>query len=248
MNRVWPLPDASWTMPLTLCPRLGLDRDDVPAVAERDDRLLERVPELRADERVEPAPEPLVGDPHGRAQAAEARRGGIEQLADRIEAAGERGPQGRERVEVAAEVAQEWPAFIGEQRPEAGRGVERLGDLEELGGFQPPATGRALDRGADVARRPDPGAGPLLEEGPRLVRLVEPAGHDDRVIRWFEGLGQALGGRERGGRREPRPDGRELEQGQRAFVHAGGAVQRGDTDGWPCSVNRHGRDTQGSAA
>ena len=49
-------------------PGLGLDRHDVAAVAERDDRLLERAAELRADERVEPAAEPVVGDPDGRAQ------------------------------------------------------------------------------------------------------------------------------------------------------------------------------------
>ena len=47
-NSVWPLPDASWTMPLTLAARLGPDRHDVAAVAERDDRLLERAAELRA--------------------------------------------------------------------------------------------------------------------------------------------------------------------------------------------------------
>ena len=71
-------------------PRLGLDRDDVAAVAERDDRLLERAAELRPDERVEPPAEPVVGDADGRPQAAEPRRRRVEQLAGRIEAAGER--------------------------------------------------------------------------------------------------------------------------------------------------------------
>ena len=68
-------------------PGLGLDRHHVAAVAQGDDGLLERAAELRADERVQPAAEPVVGDAHGRAQPAEPRRGRVEQLADRIEAA-----------------------------------------------------------------------------------------------------------------------------------------------------------------
>jgi hypothetical protein len=50
--------------------RLGLHRDDIPTVAERDDRVLERAAELRADERLEPAPQPVVGDPDRRPKAA----------------------------------------------------------------------------------------------------------------------------------------------------------------------------------
>ena len=74
---------------------LGLDRHDVAAVAERDDRLLERAAELRADERVQASPQPVVGDADRRAQAAETRRGRVEQLPDRIEAARERAAQRR---------------------------------------------------------------------------------------------------------------------------------------------------------
>ena len=71
---------------------LGLDGHHVAAVAERDDRLLERAPELRADQRVEAPPKPVVRDADGRPQPAEAGRGRIEQLAGRIEASGERAP------------------------------------------------------------------------------------------------------------------------------------------------------------
>ena len=69
--------------------RLGLDRHDVAAVPERDDRLLEGAAELdRADERVQPAPQAIEGDADGRAQPAQARRGGVEQLAGGVEVSG----------------------------------------------------------------------------------------------------------------------------------------------------------------
>ena len=93
----------------------ALTGHDVPPVAERDDRLLERDAELRADECVQPAPQPVVGDADGRPQAAEPRRRGIEQLADRVEAARQRRAQRRQRVEVAAEVAQERPPLVGQE-------------------------------------------------------------------------------------------------------------------------------------
>ena len=67
--------------PLDARPGLRLDRDHVAAVAERDDRVLERAAELRADEGVQPPPQPVVGDADGRSQPAEPRRGGVEQLA-----------------------------------------------------------------------------------------------------------------------------------------------------------------------
>ena len=66
---------------------LGLDRHDIAAVAERDDRVLEGAAKLRADEGLEPPPETVVGDPDGRSQATEPRRCRVEQLPDRIEAA-----------------------------------------------------------------------------------------------------------------------------------------------------------------
>ncbi len=233
-------------------PRLGLDRHHVAAVAEGDDRLLERAAELGTDERVEPPPQAVVGDPDRRPQATEPGRGRVEQLARRIEAAGEGRAQGRQGVELAPQVAQQRPALVGERGRQAGGRIERVGDLEELGRLQPAATRRPLDRRADVAGRPDPDARPFLEERPRLVGLVERAGDDDRVVGRLERLGQPARRPERGGRREPCPDGRELEQPERALVHglpAGQRVRVGpDTDRWPRSTNRHGSDAHGSPA
>ena len=252
MNRVWPLPDASWTMPLTRDAGLGLDRHHVAPVAERDDRLLEGAAELRADERVEPPPQPVVGDPDGGPQATEPGRGRVEQLAGRIEAAGQGRAQGRQGVELAPEVAQQRPALVGERRRQPRGRIERVGDLEELGRLQPSATRGPLDRRADVAGRSDPDARPLLDERPRLVGLVERAGDDDRVIGRLERLGQPARRPERGGRREPCPDGRELEQHERALVHglpAGQRVRVGpDSDRWPRSTKRHGSAAHGSPA
>ena len=68
---------------LDAAPRLGPDRDDVAAVAERDDRLLEGAAQLRAHQGVQAAAEPVVGDAHGAAQRAQPRRRGVQQLAQR---------------------------------------------------------------------------------------------------------------------------------------------------------------------
>ena len=213
--------------PLDPRPRLGLDRHHVAPVAQRDDRLLEGAPELGPDERIEPATKAVVGDPDRRPQATEARRGGIEQLADRVEAAGQGRAQRRQRMQVLADLAQEWPPLVCEQRGEARGGVERVGDLQELGRLQAPAPCRTLDRGTDVVRAADSEPGPLLEQGEHLIRLVESAGHDDPVARRLERLGELARWRERRGFGEPGPDGRELEQDDRALVHgdrsAGGA-------------------------
>ena len=146
-------------------PRLGLDRDDVAAVAERDDRLLEGAPELGADERVQPSPEPVVGDPDGRAQATETGRGRVEQLPDRVEAAGERRPDGRQRVELAAEVAQERAA--ARRRGASRGGPWRRGSWRSrgtgpgpAGRHGPPARRPVRCRGRRRSRRPAaPGPG-----------------------------------------------------------------------------------------
>ena len=92
---------------LDLGPRLGPDRDDVAAVAERHDRLLERAAELRPDERVQPPPEPVVGHADRGPERAQAGRGGVEQLARGVEAPGERAAQRGQRVQPPAEVAQQ---------------------------------------------------------------------------------------------------------------------------------------------
>jgi hypothetical protein len=239
-------------------PRLGLDRDHVAAVAERDDRLLERAAQLRAHERVEPPPQPVVRDTNRRPQPAEARRRGVEQLADRVEAAGERRADGRQRMELAGERVEQRPAVVGDRRLEAGGRVERVGDLEELGGVETAAAGRALDGGTDIVRPADPDAGTFGEQGAGLVGLVEAAGDDHRVRRGFERRRQPLRRWERGRGREPLADERELEQRDRAGVHGRqerderpGAVAQGrdpDTAGLAGSTKRHGTAVQGGPA
>ena len=173
-------------------PGLGLDRDDVAAVAQRDDRLLEGAAELRADERVQPPAQPVVGDPDGGPQPAQPRRRGVEQLADRIEAAGERAAQGRQRVQLAPEVAQQRPSLVGERRRQAGRRVERLGDREELRRIEAAAARRALDRRADVVGAADPDARVARSAATRAwsvssSRRATMTGSDRRLERLGEG-------------------------------------------------------------
>ena len=73
---------------------------------------------------------------------------------------------------------------------------------------------------------PMPSTGPFLEEGARLVGLVEGAGDQDGVVRRVEGLGQPPRGPERGRGSQARPDRGELEQLDRALVHRAVAGQR----------------------
>src|SRR6185503_1878236 len=121
-----------------------------------------------------------------RPQPAQPRRGGVEQLAHRVEAASERRAQGRQCVELTTELTQQRPALIRERRGQAGRRVERLGELEELARVEPATARRALDRRTDVVRGSDPDARSLLEQGPSLIGLLEAARDDDRVARRLE--------------------------------------------------------------
>ena len=128
--------------------------------------------------------------------------------------AGQGRAQRGQGVEVACEVAQERAPVVGDDRGQSRGGIEGLGDLEELARFEPAAPNRPTDGRSDVTRGPDAGPRPLVEEVARLVGLVEPAGHDDRVAGRLEGLGQPPGRTERGGGRQPALDGRELEQAE----------------------------------
>ena len=190
-NSVWPLPDASWTMPLTRPRASARTGHDVAAVAERDDRLLERAAELRPDERVEPAPEPVVRHADRASEPTESGRRRVEQLAHGVEAPGERAPQRGQRVESPADVAEQRPAIVGEGRGQPRRGVERVADAQELLGLETTTTDGPPHGGLDVVGRTDADAGTLREQRPCLVGLVEPAGHDHRVGRRQEGLREA---------------------------------------------------------
>lgn len=178
------------------------------------------------------------------ARNPEAGRGRVEQFTDRVEAAGKRRAQGGQRVELPPQLAQQGSALVGERRGQAGGRIEGLGDLEELPRLQPPAPRGPLDRRTDITSRPDPDTRSFLDEPARLVRLIQPARDDDRVVRGLERLGQSARGPERGRRRESRPDGRELEQAERTLIHRRAVDQRAEagpeTDGCPRSIRRHG--------
>ena len=172
-------------------PCLGLDRHHIATVAERDDRLLKGAAELRPDERVEPSSQAVVGDPDRRPEPAQPGRRRIEHLADGIEASGQRGAERRQRMQVATEVAQERPSVVGEDGAEPRGRIDRVGDLEEVGRIQPAAAHGALDRRTDVVSAADAHGRPFLQEGEGLVRLVQPACDDQRLVRRLQRLGKA---------------------------------------------------------
>ncbi len=200
--------------------RLRLDWDDVSPVAQRDDRLLERTAELRPHERVEAAAKAVVRDADRGPQPAEPGRCGVEQLPDRVEASRQRAADGRQRMELVTELAQQRPALVGERRRQPRGRIEGVGDRQELFRIEPPATDRAFDRRADIMRRTDAHTRVVRQERPRLVGLVELARDDDRIRRRLERLGQPTRRWERGGRRQPVADERELEKGLGARVHS----------------------------
>src|SRR5207245_10101658 len=90
--------------------------------------------------------------------------------------------------------------------------VEGIGELEELGRLEPTTPRRTLDRRSDVTGGADPDPGPLREQGPGLVGLVEAAGDHDRVAGWQQGVREASRRRERGLIGQAVADLRELEE------------------------------------
>ena len=209
---------------LHLAAGLGPDRDHVASIAQGDDRLLQRPAQLGAHEAVQPAPQAVVGDPHGAPQPAQPRRRGVQELADRVEAAPQRAAQGRQRVEAAAKVPQERPPFLGQGGRKPRGGLERLHDLHELLRVEAPAAHGPTHPGVDVMRSPDADPRPVLEQGTRLVGLVEAAGDDEGVRRGNQGLGHLAGRIERGLLGQAGANQGELEQRDRPRVHvrAGG--------------------------
>ena len=232
--------------------RIGSDRDHIAAVTQRDDRFLERPTELGSDERVKAPSEPVVGDPDGAPKGPEPRRRGVQQLSGRVERPGERGPHRGEGMELAGEVPEERPAILGEGRPKPRRRLDRVGDLEELGRVEPATARRAVHGRGDVVRRADADARALLEQGPRLVGLIQTTCHDHKVCTREKCFRQPPARPERGQAGEPVANDRELEERDRPGVHG----QRSCLGWWtaveieelPWSIRRQGNEVQGSPA
>src|SRR5512135_2080617 len=100
-------------------------------------------------------------------------------------------------MQLAAEVAEQRAALVGERGREASRRIERLGDPEELRWIETPAARGTLGPRPDVVGRPDADAGAVHEERPGLVRLVEAPRDEHRVAAGDEGLGEPPAGLER---------------------------------------------------
>ncbi len=199
------------------------------------------LPEFRADERIQPATESVVGDSDRCPQAAQAWRGGIEQLPDRIEAPGQGGAQSRQRVEVVPQLAKQRASVIGEDGGQSGRRVQRVGDLEEVRRLQASTASGPVDPWADVVGAADTDGRPFLEQRERLVGLVERAGDDHGLAGGFERFGQPPGWAESGRSGKPLADERELEQDGRTLIHRTG-------DQSSTTEKRHGTSVHGDPA
>ena len=205
-------------------------------------------PSSEPTRRVEPAAQPVIGDPHGGAQRAEARRGRVEQLARRVEGAGERAPQGGQRVEPPAEVAQQRPALLGERVVARRAAASRVSAIpRNCCGVETAAADGAPDPRVDVVRGPDADARPLLEQRPRLVRLVERSGATM--------TGSDDGSRASASRRDGSNDVFSASRARTAGNSSSaidrvsiGQRRRRDSDGLPATRSRHGTEAQGSPA
>ena len=249
-NSVWPLPDASWTMPLTCDSGLGTDRHDVAAVAERDDRLLERAAELRADERVQPAAEPVVGDPDG-------ARAGRRVAATRCRAARRRGRScgracsaapaaGGLRVRARA-------AAAGAPRRGASRGGPRRrgsrrsrGTAARRGGRRAPR-GRSTGRCRARPRCPTPAA-PGAAAAPGRSRRGARATITGSAEGSSSSASRRDGSNEVFSARRARTCGNSRSAIERASMRRGQGPAGRSSDGLPATASRHGTRAHGSPA
>ena len=82
-------------------------------------------------------------------------------------------------MQVTPQVAQEWPAVVGQDGGQPGRRVEGVRDRQEVRRLEPAAAHRPLDPRPDVVGAPDPDVGTFLQQAQCLVGLVEgPGDHD----------------------------------------------------------------------
>ena len=170
---------------------IGPHRHHVAAVAQRDERLLQGPREVRVDERLEPAAQPFVGQPHRPAQAAQRRRGRVEDLAGRVDAGLQPGAQGRHGVQAAVQRVEQRPLHLAQRVGQAAGRHERLHDGPQLRGVEATGAHSARHDGPDVPRPADADVRPHREQPASLVGLVETTGHDDRVRRGLDGQGQS---------------------------------------------------------
>ena len=178
---------------LHAAPGVRPDRHHVAAVAQRDDRFLERAA---------PAPRLTSGRAGGAAgrtrpgraarRPPEPRRRGVQQLARPGRSSGPASSAGPGAGGARAQIAEQRSAVVGEDVRQPGRGIQRLGDRQELRRLQASTASRPLDRtGRCRGRRRSP---------PRAVRRGAPRAWSSR---------RAAGRRAPGRRpaRGPRPGG-----------------------------------------
>ena len=212
--------------PLELALGVGADGNHVAAGAQGDDGLADDAGQLRrAEHRVESLPDPFLRGSQALANGGQLAGGRVENLARLIDAALNPLAQGRRIVELGMDLGKVLPLPARQPlRKEAG-GAQRLTDVEQVGGREPTAAGRALQRLSDVTCTPDTRLGLFIDQACRLVGLVlEDAdqhgiGHRQAVLRKLARRGEG------GQAGELLDDRRKFESAQRARI-------RGDAGGW----------------
>ena len=228
---------------------LGTDGDDVAAVAQGDDGLLERAGQLRpVDEVLEARAEPLVGHAHVAPQPTEGRRGRC-RATRRTDRGSPRAGHGC--AAAAGGVApRSWSSgapLLGQCVAQARDRLEGDHHVDELERIQSTRPGGTLDGRADVPGAADADARPLGEQGSGLVGLVQPATDEDRVGARFDRLRQAARGRKARGGGQPFADrwrtrGAGSTWRPRAQLPAGNGRESAD---WPRRPNRRGSSAHG---
>ena len=209
------------------------------------------LPSSRADQRVQPPSQSVVGDAHRGAQAAEPRRRRVEQLARPGRSCA---PSVRR---TAGSGCSSRPSSRRSGRRSSARDVARRAVASSVSaisrnccGIQPAAARRALDGRPDVVgarRSPTPGRSDEERRGPGRSRRGRARRRPGRRT----ARGPRPGGATAGTRsRRPAARGRAGTRGAAASARpsprpASGRQRPGarpDSDGWPATTNRHGTD------
>jgi len=133
---------------------VGLDGDDVAAVAQGDDGLLgDLATEGRVEDLLEPGVESVVSDADVAAEDGERGAGGVGDLGAGADAAIDVGGEVRDGVEALGELSEEGQAIgeTGDGGAQLAGGGEGGGDVEKLGGLEGASEGGLGGEGADVA-------------------------------------------------------------------------------------------------
>ncbi len=207
---------------LELAAHVGLDGDDVSAVAQGDDGLLRNaLGERRREDVLEPLVQAVVEAADLAADAAEGGAGLVGDLAALVDAAVDGLDDARLRRDGVDRLGEQGERLIEprDRRAEVAGALERRGDVEQLRRIEDAAAGALLGGGTDVVGAAEAGARLQLEEAARLGGLALAADDLAMLRRRLERLGERSAGGKRRMSREPRDDLVVLQSAECVGVH-----------------------------